>query len=109
MDGRLETAGGGLTEVSGKLAALGEQVTAVGGRLEVTEERLAGKLDPLADEVRSHPGQAELSEAVAKIVDAAQSEVTSHLGSLEETVLTLAEALLRPQARQAAAREVSRI
>ena len=46
---------------------------------------------------------------MAKIVDAAQSEVTSHLGSLEETVLTLAEALLRPQARQAAAREVSRI
>jgi hypothetical protein len=37
---------------------------------------------------------------VAKIVDAAQHDVTTQLGSLEETVLTLAEALLRPQGRQ---------
>ena len=34
---------------------------------------------------------------MAKIVDAAQGEVTARIGSLEETVLTLAEALLRPQ------------
>ncbi|MGH3151291.1 MAG: hypothetical protein ACRDOB_11250, partial [Streptosporangiaceae bacterium] len=87
---------------------VGEQVSTVGGRLEVAEERLAGQLEPLADELRAHPGQAEVSEAVAKIVDAAQNEVTAHIGSLEETVLTLAEALLRPQAREAAAREASR-
>jgi hypothetical protein len=47
---------------------------------------------------------------MTKIVDAAQGEVTAHLGSLEETVLTLAEALLRPQGRPAsAAREGTRI
>ncbi|HEV2259378.1 MAG TPA: hypothetical protein VGS06_40195 [Streptosporangiaceae bacterium] len=53
-------------------------------------------LEPLADEMRSHPGHGEVSGAVAKIVDAAQAEVTARIGSLEETVLTLAEALLRP-------------
>jgi hypothetical protein len=45
---------------------------------------------------------------VAKIVDAAQGEVTARIGSLEETVLTLAEALLRPQGHHAAAREGGR-
>ena len=33
-------------------------------------------------------------------MDAAQSDVSTQLGSLEETVLTLAEALLRPGGRQ---------
>ena len=42
----------------------------------------------------------EIQETLAKIVDAAQSDVTTQLGSLEETVLTLAEALLRPNAPQ---------
>jgi hypothetical protein len=39
----------------------------------------------------------EIHDTVAKIVDAAQNDVSTQLGSLEETVLTLAEALLRPQ------------
>ena len=40
---------------------------------------------------------------------AAQSDVSTQLGSLEETVLTLAEALLRPHAPQVPAlREGSR-
>ena len=46
---------------------------------------------------------------MAKIVDAAQGEVTARIGSLEETVLTLAEALLRPQSHPAPAREGTRI
>jgi hypothetical protein len=33
---------------------------------------------------------------LARIVDAARHDVATRLGSLEETVLTLAEALLRP-------------
>ena len=36
---------------------------------------------------------------MAKIVDAAQNDMATQLGSLEETVLTLAEALLRPNGR----------
>jgi hypothetical protein len=43
----------------------------------------------------------DIQEILAKIVDAAQSDVAAHLGSLEETVLTLAEALLRPQGQPA--------
>ena len=42
-------------------------------------------------------------------MDAAQSDVSTQLGPLEETVLTLAEALLRPHAPQVPAlREGSR-
>jgi hypothetical protein len=51
----------------------------------------------------------EIQETLAKIVDAAQSDVATQLGSLEETVLTLAEALLRPHAPQIPApRDASR-
>ena len=41
----------------------------------------------------------DIQDILAKIVDAAQSDVATQLGSLEETVLTLAEALLRPGGR----------
>jgi hypothetical protein len=65
--------------------------------------------EPLADELRSRPGHIEIQETLAKIVDAAQSDVATHLGSLEEAVLTLAEALLRSHAPQIPApREASR-
>src|SRR5690349_18682499 len=78
-------------------------------RLETASGRLADQLEPLADELRSRPGPIEIQETLAKIVDAAQSDVATQLGSLEETVLTLAEALLRPHAPQIPApREASR-
>ena len=71
--------------------------------------QLTDHLEPLADELRSRPGHIELQDTLAKIVDAAQSDVSTQLGSLEETVLTLAEALLRPHAPQVPApREGSR-
>ena len=63
-------------------------------------ERLTDQLEPLADELRSRPGHGDIQDALAKVVDAAQNDVTTQLGSLEETVLTLAEALLRPNGRQ---------
>ena|SRR5689334_18631757 len=69
-------------------------------RLETASGRLADQLEPLADELRSRPGHIEIQETLAKIVDAAQSDVATQLGSLEESVLTLAEALLQPHAPQ---------
>jgi hypothetical protein len=84
-------------------------MAAVGGRVDEVGGQLADQLEPLADKLRSRPGQIEIQETLAKIVDAAQSDMTTQLGSLEETVLTLAEALLRPQAPQIPApREASR-
>ena len=60
-------------------------------------------LSPLADELRSRPGHAEVEDVVSKVVTAVvstvQSDMASRLDSLEETVLTLAEALLRPSRR----------
>jgi chromosome segregation ATPase len=99
FDGRLETANGRFTDVTGRLETLGQQVVAVGGQLSLVDEHLSQTLEPLNDELRSRPGPVEFGDTVAKIVDAAQNDVTAHLGSLEETVLTLAEALLRPRGR----------
>jgi hypothetical protein len=82
---------------------------ALGGRVDEVGGQLTDQLEPLADELRSRPGHIEIQETLAKIVDAAQSDVATQLGSLEETVLTLAEALLRPPAPQIPApREASR-
>jgi|SRR5689334_19903030 hypothetical protein len=78
-------------------------------RLETASGRFADQLEPLADELRARPGHIEIQETLAKIVDAALSDVATQLGSPEETVLTLAEALLRPPAPQIPApREASR-
>jgi hypothetical protein len=71
----------------------------MGGRLDAVGEQLAGQIEPLADELRSRPGHMDIQDILAKIVDAAQNDVAAQLGSLEETVLTLAEALLRPGGR----------
>jgi hypothetical protein len=109
LDTRLETASGRFTDVSGRLETLGQEMAAVGGRVDEVGGQLADQLEPLADELRSRPKHVEIQETLAKIVDATQSDVSSQLGSLEGTVLTLAEALQRAQAPQIPApREASR-
>ncbi len=92
---------------------MGARIEGLGDRFGSLDSRLGGQLadqlEPLADELRSRPGHIEIQETLAKIVDAAQSDVATQLGSLEETVLTLAEALLRPHTPQIPApREASR-
>jgi archaellum component FlaC len=99
LDGKLDTAAGKVTDVSGQLEKLDRGLAAVGRLVDTTAEQLNGQLEPLADELRARPGHMDIQEILAKIVDAAQSDVAAHLGSLEETVLTLAEALLRPHGR----------
>ena len=96
LDGRLETANGQFTGVNGQLEALGRELATVGRLVDTSTEQLAGQIEPLADELRSRPGPMDIQDILAKIVDAAQNDVATQLGSLEETVLTLAEALLRP-------------
>jgi hypothetical protein len=69
-------------------------------------EAVDGRLESVDGRLEAVAGQDEVSEAVAKVVDVAQGEMTARIASLEETVLTLAEALLRPQGP---AREGTRI
>jgi chromosome segregation ATPase len=100
IDGLGETVG---TKIEGLGSTVGDKFGQLDGRLEIAHGQVAGVTGQLetmgrelADELRSRPGHMDIQDILAKIVDAAQSDVASHLGSLEETVLTLAEALLRP-------------
>jgi hypothetical protein len=95
VGGRVDAVNASVGDVSGRVDAVGGRVDAVGGRVDAVTKGL----EPLADELRSRPGPAEVEDSITKIVDAAQTDVAARLGSLEETVLTLAEALLRPPNR----------
>ncbi len=107
---QLETAAGRVTALDARLERLDERlddqydrVSAIDHTLTAVDTKL-GTLDAqLAGELRSRPAPAEIANAIATVVDAAQQAVTAQIGSLEEAVLTLAEALLRPAARAAAA------
>jgi hypothetical protein len=73
-------------------------------RLTARLERLDERLDDQYDRVRSVDGKldaqsAGVEEAVAKAVEAATADIVARIASLEDTVLTLAEALLRPAIR----------
>jgi chromosome segregation ATPase len=108
VDGRMEAVGGHFAGIDGRIKALGDHLAAVSGRLEAVSQQL-GQLPTslgleeaqqrLAEELRLRPGHSEVEEVVTKVVSAAQAEMTTRLDSLEETVLTLAEALLRPSRR----------
>jgi chromosome segregation ATPase len=100
LSSRLDGLDGRLAGVGARIDGLGDRFGALDGKLETANGRLGdvvGQLEALADEVRARPGSTEIQDTLAKIVDAAQNDVTTKLGSLEETVFTLAEALLRPQ------------
>src|ERR1039457_3138745 len=96
LDTRLERLGERLDDQYDRVSAIDSTLTAVDGKLGTLGGRLDG-LDGRLESLGQWP--AEIQDAVAKIVDAAQHDVTAHLGSLEDTVLTLAEALLRPSGR----------
>jgi hypothetical protein len=114
LDERLGEHGRGLTSVDGKLGTVAGRLGPVDSKLSALDGRLGtvdGKVGTLSGQLDGLDGRLETlgQETLAKIVDAAQSDVTTQLGSLEETVLTLAEALLRPNAPQVPApREASR-
>src|ERR1022692_4889069 len=96
LDTRLERLDERLDDQYDRVSAIDSTLTAVDGKLGTLGGRLDG-LDGRLESLGQWP--AEIQDAVAKIVDAAQHDVTAPLGSLEDTVLTLAEALLRPSGR----------
>jgi chromosome segregation ATPase len=124
IDGRLANADSRLAGVDVKLASTEGRVTALDTRFERLDERLDDQYDrvtsidnrlaatdsritllsgqfteslkPLAEEIRAHLGRAEVEDIVTKIVETVHGDISGRLTSLEDTVLTLAEALLRP-------------
>ena len=86
--------------IDGLAATLGTLDSKLTARLERLDERL----DDQYDRVRSVDGKldaqsASVEEIVAKAVEAATADISGRIASLEDTVLTLAEALLRPAIR----------
>lgn len=80
-----------------------DRVASIDNRLAAADSRLAGlggqfaeSLTPLAEAVRARPGRAEIEELVTKVVENVHADLATRLSCLEDTVLTLAEALLRP-------------
>ncbi|HWG02744.1 MAG TPA: hypothetical protein VG164_12980 [Trebonia sp.] len=65
-----------------------DRVTSIDGKLSAATTQL----DALVTDLRARPDRTE----VAELIDEARTDVAARVTSLEETVLTLAEALLRP-------------
>jgi chromosome segregation ATPase len=99
LDNRLERLDERLDDQYDRVSHVNDSIAATDKRLTALAEQFTGALAPLAGEVRSSPGRAEIEEIVTKITESAQREVIARLASLEEIVLTLAEALLRPAIR----------
>ena len=83
--------------IDGLAATLG----ALDSKLTARLERLDERLDDQYDRVRAMDGKldcqpASTEETVARAVEVATAGITARIASLEDTVLTLAEALLRP-------------
>jgi hypothetical protein len=89
LDERLDDQYDRVASIDGRVASIDGRVTALGGQL-------TDAIAPLAGELRARPDRAEIEEMVTKIVEAAHGDLSTRLTSLEDTILTLAEALLRP-------------
>ena len=94
------TVDGVAATVDGLAATMG----ALDGKLTARLERLDERLDDQYDRVRSIDGKLDgvataTEEVVAKAVEAATIDIIGRIAALEDTVLTLAEALLRPALR----------
>jgi hypothetical protein len=101
LDAMDETSGTGIAAtIDGLAATLGTLDRKLTARLERLDERL----DDQYDRVRSIDGKLDAQSAsteatVARAVEAATADVIARIASLEDAVLTLAEALLRPAIR----------
>jgi uncharacterized coiled-coil protein SlyX len=89
LDERLDDQYDRVSSIDNRLAAADSRIAGLGGQF-------AESLTPLAEEVRARPGRAEIEELVTKVVENVHADLAARLSSLEDTVLTLAEALLRP-------------
>lgn len=89
LDERLDDQYDRVSSIDNRLAAADSRIAGLGGQF-------AEALAPLAEEVRARPGRTEIEALVTKVVENVHADLATRLSSLEDTVLTLAEALLRP-------------
>ena len=94
----------GANAIAATLDGLAASLGALDSKLTARLERLDERLDDQYDRVRAIEAAVQgqsisLEEAVAKGVEAASDDIMARIASLEDTVLTLAEALLRPAIR----------
>jgi chromosome segregation ATPase len=92
------------TAIAATIDGLAATLGTLDSKLTARLERLDERLDDQYDRVRSIDGKldaqsASVEEAAAKAVQAATADIIARIASLEDTVLTLAEALLRPALR----------
>jgi hypothetical protein len=96
IDGRVTSIDERVSSIDGRVTSIDERVAAADGRIIALGGQFTDAIAPLADELRARPDRTEIEEVVTKIVAAAHTDLSTRLTSLEDTVLTLAEALLRP-------------
>jgi len=94
----------GMAAITAMLYGLAASLGALDSKLTARLERLDERLDDQYDRVRAIESTFEgqsvtLEESVRKAVEAASGDIMARITSLEEIVLTLAEALLRPAIR----------
>ena len=93
-----------VTAIAATIDGLAATLGTLDSKLIARIERLDERLDDQYDRVRSVDGKLDAQsgsteEMVAKAVEAATADIIGRIASLEDTVLTLAEALLRPSMR----------
>jgi DNA anti-recombination protein RmuC len=93
-----------LAGIAATLDGIAASLGALDSKLAARLERLDERLDDQYDRVRAIEGAlggrpASQDEVVTRAVAAATGDIAARLTSLEDTVLTLAEALLRPAIR----------
>jgi hypothetical protein len=96
LDERLDDQYDRVSSIDGRVTSIDGRVAAADGRIIALGGQFTDAIAPLADELRARPDRTEIEEVVTKIVAAAHTDLSTRLTSLEDTVLTLAEALLRP-------------
>jgi len=96
LDERLDDQYDRVSSIDGRVSSIDSLVGTADGRIVALGGQFTDAIAPLAEELRARPVLAEVEDVVTKIVDVAHADLSSRLASLEDTVLTLAEALLRP-------------
>jgi uncharacterized coiled-coil protein SlyX len=99
LDNRLERLDERLDDQYDRVSQVNDSIAATDRGIAALSGQFTDALTPLAGAVRARPDRAEAEEMITKIAESAQHDVIARLASLEEIVLTLAEALLRPSIR----------